>query len=195
MLSFLYEIYREQRYLAKISNEELCTRLEYLIINLIELDFNGAKIFYIKHGKLESAFISVLEEHNLRDINYTTLIKSALLRFENHVKFENYPERARQIRGLNGNKCLFKFTKKKYMESLIKGEIRLKLASAYKADGLNIAIHDDELNIIHRLLNARMITKNGIEIPVKDDLIKKSAFGDYYMAVFQQLLSKIISYV
>lgn len=184
MLSFLYKIYREQRYLAKTSDEKLSERLEHLLINLIELDFNGGKRLNINNGKLASALIDVLEEFNIRDISYKALLNSTLDRFENHTKIKNYSRIAKQLMDCAGKKCLFKFIKTNYLDSLTKGEIRLKLASAYKEDGFNIAIRDDELNITHQLLNARMITENGSEIPVKDGLIKRSAFGDYYIGCF-----------
>jgi hypothetical protein len=184
MLSFLYEIYREQRYLTKISNEKLSKRLEHLIINLIELDFYGGKRLDIKQGKLASALIDVFEEFNLRKVDCKPLVDIVLSRFEKHTKFRNYLAIVKQIKDRAGEKCLFKFAKKNYLNSLIKGEIRLKLASLYNDDGFNIAIRDDELNIIHQLLNSRIITKNGSEIPIKDDIIKRSAYGDYYVGCF-----------
>ncbi len=188
MLSFLYEIYREQRYLKKISDEKLSKRLEHLIINLIKLDFYGGKKLNIKQGKISSALIDVFEEFNLRKVDYTPLVEVALSRFEKHTKFRNCSAIGKQIKDCVEKNYLFKFTKKKYLNSLTTGEMRLKLASLYKNDGFNIAIRDDELNIIHQLLNARMITENGSEIPIKDDLIMRSAFSDYYVACFSVTL-------
>jgi len=184
MLSFLHEIYREQRYLMNISDEMLSERLEHLIINLIELDFYGGKSLIIKQGKMASALIDVFEEFNLRNIDYSPLIETVLSRFEKHAKFMNCSSILKQLKDCAGEKCLFKYTYKKYLDLLRKGDVRLKLASSYNDDGFNVAIRDDEINIIHQLLNARIITEDGSEIPIKDDIIIRSAFSDYYVGCF-----------
>jgi hypothetical protein len=181
MMSFLNETYRDQRYLEKLSNEIFSKRLEHLLINLIELDFNGRKWLIIKNGKFSSALIEVFEEFNLRNIPYEAKIESVLQRFEKHTKINNY---AQIIKNCNGKRCLFKYLKKEHLSSLLKGEIRLKLASSFKEDGFNIAIQDDELKICHQLLNSHIITENGTEIPIKNDIITRNAFGDYYIGCF-----------
>jgi len=184
LLSFAYEVYRGQRYLIKVSNEKLFERLEHLLINLIELDFNGGKKLNIKNGKLSSAIIDVFEEFNLRQIDYTPSVESMLHRFKDHTEIRDYLKIASQLIDCNGKKCLFKFTEKKYLNSLIGGEIRLRLASKFNENNDNIAIGDDELNIDFQLLNSRIIAEDGSEIPIKDDLITQSASMDYYISCF-----------
>jgi hypothetical protein len=184
MLSFLHEVYNGQRYLIKISNDSLLKRLKHLIINLVELDFYGDKSFIINQGETAIALIDVFGEFNLRKVDYTPLVQKVLSLFEEHKRFKNYQVIVNKIKDCAGKKCLFKFTKKEYLDSLIRGEIRLKLASLYNDDGFNIAIRDDELTIVHQLLNSRIITKDGVEIPIKDDIIRSSTSGDYYVGCF-----------
>jgi len=184
MLGFLNEIYREHPYLTKTSNGTLSKRLEHLIINLIKLDFYGGKSLILNQGETAIAFIDVLEEFNLRNIDYSPLIDAVLLRFEKHSEFINCLSIVNKLKDCEGNKCLFKYTYKKYLKSLVEGEVRLKLASSYNDDSLNIALRDDELNIIHQLINSRIIMNNGLEIPIKEDIIKRSAYSDYYIGCF-----------
>lgn len=184
LLSFANEIYREQRYLAKVSNEKLSERLDHLLINLIELDFDGGKRLKIKNGKLSSAIIDVFEEFNIRQIDYAPLIESMLFRFKDHKEIRDYLKIARKLTDCKGQKCLFKFIEKKYLNSLINGEIRLRLASKFNENNDNIAIGDDELNIDFQLLNARIITEDGTETPIKDGLITKKTSMDYYISCF-----------
>ncbi|MEO7860565.1 MAG: hypothetical protein ABIU05_08990 [Nitrospirales bacterium] len=181
MLSFRNDIYRKQRYLGRVSNESLSARLEEMTINLTELHFNGEKRLNVRNGPLAFALIDVFEELSLRGIDYADPLRAALSRFAKHIAHSNYSDLAHRLKALAGKQCLFRFTDKKHIESLKRGVVRFRLASSYQEAGFSIAIRDDELNIVHQLLNSRIVLKNGIEVPVKGDLIERSAFGDYYV--------------
>jgi hypothetical protein len=181
MLSFLNDVYREQRYLGRVSNRSLFARLKGMVINLTELHFNGEKRLNVKNGPLAFALIDVFEELDLRGINYAEPLRAALSRFDKHLPHSNYSALAHRLEDLAGKQCLFRFTDKKHIESLKRGEVRFRLASSYNKAGFNIAIRDDELNIAHQILNSRIVLQNGVEVPVRGDLITRSAFGDYYV--------------
>lgn len=150
----------------------------------MELRFNGEMELNIKNGKEALSLIDLFEEFNLRGIEYTSLLESSLRRFDGHAQYMNASGIEDQLRVCAGKQCLFKFTKRKHLDSLKRGEVRFKLASAYNDAGFNIAIRDDELNVEHQLLNSRIVLEDGLEVPINDDLIRRSAFGDYYVACF-----------
>jgi hypothetical protein len=152
-----------------------------MVINLTELHFNGEKRLNVKNGPLAFALIDVFEELDLRGINYAEPLRAALSRFDKHLPHSNYSALAHRLEDLAGKQCLFRFTDKKHIESLKRGEVRFRLASSYNKAGFNIAIRDDELNIAHQILNSRIVLQNGVEVHVRGDLITRSAFGDYYV--------------
>ena len=178
------EKYRKQRYLAKAPNEALFVRLQGLIINLVDLDFHGKIKLEVKNGKIALSFVDLLEEFRLRNIAYENSLNSVVAKFKNHAPYRNIAMLAEQLRSCSGTPCLFKFTKKKYLDSLKRGEVRMTLASEYKKAGYNIAIHDDELNIQYQLPNLRLKLEDGTEVPVRDNSIERGAYDDYYVSCF-----------
>lgn len=183
-LAFLKGGYRKRRYMDKASDTALISRLEGLVITLAYMSFRGDISLKIESGKEALALVDLLEELEIRRIDYTMHLNSVLLRFDNHRPYENVLQIEEMLRSFDGKKCLFKFTRKSFIESWENGLVRFKLASGYNDAGYNIAIRDDELNLEQQLPNLRLILKDGTQVPIENEAIKRSAHSDYYVSCF-----------
>jgi hypothetical protein len=184
MVSFLSDIYRESRYLETIADLDLQARLLGLTANLVNIDNRGIPSFRIANGKDGLAFIDLLEELKIRNANTDQLLSTSLNRFMGLFQRHEIARIQQQLSGLRGRKCLFKFTKAKYVDAILNGAVRFKTASSYNDEGFNIAIRDDELNIDHILRGIRVQTRDGVTIPVNNYRITANAAGDYYVSCF-----------
>lgn len=186
--SYLSQQYKNQRYLSAATEGALLKRLDGLVTNLMTFDFLGERQLLVKSGKQELAFVDLLAEFSLRGLDIVPQLNASVRRFENYRGHPNGSVIHDKLGALAGEKCLFKFTKLRFVDDLRRGQIRLTLASSYKKNGYNIAIRDDELNIHHQLRNLKLTLADGSELPIKDDLIKRSAGGDYYVSCFSVAL-------
>lgn len=184
MMSFFSDIYREKRYLETIANVDLEARLHGLTANLVIIDNRGIPSFRISKGKEGHAFIDLLEELKIRKADTDQLLSTSLNRFTGLFQEHEITRIQQKLAGLDGKKCLFKFTKTKYVDDILKGAVRFKTASSYNDEGFNISIRDDELNIKHILCGLRVETHGGVTIPVINNQITASAAGDYYVSCF-----------
>lgn len=184
MVSFIADIYRESRYLEKIPDKALHLRLNGLVAELVTLDFSGSPHFQFVNGRESIAFIEVIEELKIRNRDVEKLVAESLHRFVAKFKKSNLYTIQQQVEQISGKKCLFKFTKKNYVNDILSGKVRFKSASSYNNEGYNISIRDDELNVDHILKNLRLTTEEGAVIPVIGDKISASAAGDYYISCF-----------
>jgi len=184
MVSFISGIYREKRYLKDIMDIDLVARLHGFTADLVTIDNHGIPRFHISNGKRGIAFIDLLEELKIRKINSDLHLSKSLNRFKGLFQEREIARIQQNLAGLDGKKCLFKFTKDNYVDAILKGAIRFKTASSYNDEGFNISTRDDELNIKHILCGLQIETHDGVTIPVNNNQITASAAGDYYVSCF-----------
>jgi len=184
MVSFLEDQYRENRYLASVPDNKLYDRLHGLAADCIVIDSLGFPRFQARKGEKAILVIELMEEFRIRNEDADKILVEALNRFANYYQQDNVRRIQNQLLNLDGKKCLFKFTKAKYVNDLLNGKVRFKTASSYNAEGFNIAIRDDELNIEYMLKNLRMTLDDGTTIPVNNNQITVKAAGDYFVSCF-----------
>ena len=187
LIDFLAEIYREARYLKGVDDLVLEKRLIGLGVHLVNFDLHGRPMLVISSGKIDSAFLDVLEESRLRNKKTDQIIGEFLKRFVELDYIKNYERINRMLAKFEGKKCLFKFTNSQHVSDILGGKVRFKTASSYKRDGYNIAIEDDEININHTIHGIHFETADGLRIPVRDNKITVSAAGEYYISCFSAL--------
>lgn len=140
--------YRSRRYLEYVSNEKLFSRMRYAMENITILS-DGGKVGLLQPDDEGFFFMELFshthEEMTLRDIKQPpdgflaeANIPDPGMGAPNAIK--NYSK------SLDG--CLFKFSKKKYLEKILEdGIFQISPASAYKDPSLNNAIRDSELEL------------------------------------------------
>lgn len=184
MVSFISDIYRETRYLERLSDMDLKARMHGLISFLIKIDTTGRPHLIIDNGPESIAFIDILEESRLRKIDLGPIIGSYICKCSCSFRKNEISSIQQKLKKLHGKKCLYKFTKTKYANAFLNGNIRFKTASSYNNEGYNIAIKDDELNLDHVLRGIQMVIQDGTKIPIDNDKITVSAVSDYYVSCF-----------
>jgi hypothetical protein len=149
-IAWEYE-YRNRRYLADITAQELIERTRYLVENLVTVTPEG-KIGVLQATKigdsLWKAFTQTWLEIKLRgNVDLTNFLKDSA------VPKPRYPEgspgrRAYQQRRDRRVGQFFKFGRLEHLARLVsEGAIRLNPASFYNDPSLNSAVRDDELQI------------------------------------------------
>lgn len=184
MVSFLSQGYHESRYLESLPLDRLIKRIIGLTGALIEVNKYAEPVLNIGNGKNAIAFIEALEECKIRKQNVDKCITEVFKKFDNLFDLETLNLIYNQVQGLQGNKCLFKFTDSQYVDDILKGKVRFCTASSYKDKGYNIAIQDDELNLSYRLKNLQMVTKDGFVAPVKNEQIFAHSTADFHVSCF-----------
>lgn len=184
MLSFLGGLYQRNRYLEQVSDADLCARFDGLVACIVTIDFDGKPYFEVPNHKDGMAFVELMEELRIRKWNVEAVLDQSLCRFFNVFERSDIERISKQLLELSDKKCLFKFTKNKYAHNILNGEVRLKSAASYNAEGFNIAIKDDELNMEYVLKGLRMQTQDGAVVPVNQNKLTAHAAADYYLSCF-----------
>ena len=151
-----YEEYRERRYLAEATDEEVMRRARDLISNLTTLEQNG-KIGCLDPESQSGFFLwrlfsHLLEESRLRAGSYQALFKKYGLQEALLVKSTspNPPASEAVLRVSQEHtqlRRIFKFGRRERMHALLDhGEVRIAPASMYNDASLASAIADDELS-------------------------------------------------
>lgn len=184
MVEFLSDFYLEYRYLEGASDSCLHRRLYGLVAALIGFDDHGRPVFKGGNGPGSIAFIELLREFKLRGIETDCLLSDLLSPYKALYSAQDIEAIKSRLNPFAGRRCLFKFTKSKYVPDLLSGTVRLSLASSYNDTSLPAAISDNELEIEHQLRGLRTTDAAGNVIPVIGNRVTTSAADDYYLSCF-----------
>jgi hypothetical protein len=143
-------LYRADRYLKHLTNDELAERLGIATNNLMNLT-RGQQItpiaMDVEGDSITQTYFHVMEEFRLRGLTPTDDQIQ-------HFRFPDYDWPLRQAGeafdalNLSPGTFLIKYSKREFVEAaLYRGDMRISPASAYNDPSLNFSIMDDELSI------------------------------------------------
>lgn len=195
--------YRNNRYLERLSDEDLLERAKNIFSNLLLVN-NNTKIALPAISKSSSIMMMkwthVLEEYEIRFGPYPNGINKEYLTEDIPNTTEEFIRDAvKEVQNSNlYGKYLFKYSRLKHLKnSYEKGEFRISPASFYKDPSMNYAIFDDELKFQTQIPDNKLTLKvfdaeTGAEkgfLHPKENKITKSVPSDYYIFCLSSVLS------
>lgn len=197
--------YNENRFLRHLSEAELQQRVRDVMLNMLSLT-PGAKIGVGSPDDPEAQrfllrWTQVLQEMRLRYGPYPNGFTNGFIREEPLPDFVG--ELGRKAAGvytrlgLDPHNTLIKYGKPQYMAALLsQGQARIQPASFFKANHLNGAVRDDELNLALSMVISREdvvpLVQNPQDVPndAGDQVFhaRYQALGDYWLYCVTQSL-------